>query len=236
MSETRRKGYLMTRIATLSEPPVVEQRAIEQEIVEQEIIEPVNGARRFPRQGEWTYEDWLNFPNDGWKYEIIDGVLYMSPPPRINHQDILGELFSKMRTHAKRRRLGKVLCAPCGVRLPGQPVPVDADILFVRRPRLAMIGERYVNGAPDLIVEILSPSNASYDLETKFAQYERAGVEEYWVVIPWDKMVRVFRLVRGRYQLVGEYGSGQRARSSVLTGFTIDLNQLFELEMGNEDV
>lgn len=191
---------------------------------------------QFPRQGEWTYEHWLNFPNDGWKYEIIDGVLYMSPPPLIDHQDILGELFTQMREHARRRRLGKVLCAPCGVRLPGQPVPVEPDILFVRRKRLSILAERYVEGAPDLLVEILSPSNAMHDLETKYALYERAGVAEYWMVIPWEKLVRVYALTDGHYRLVGEYGVAHTAHSSVLSDFSIAVNNLFELDMGSEDV
>jgi Uma2 family endonuclease len=191
---------------------------------------------QFPRQGEWTYQDWLNFPDDGWRYEIIDGVLYMSPPPLIHHQDILGELFARMRTHARRNGLGKVLCAPCGVRLPGQPVPIEPDILFVRRERLAIIERRYVEGAPDLVVEILSPSNANYDLRTKYALYEQAGVAEYWAVIPWDRLIRIYHLVDGAYQLAGEFGSGQIARSVVLAGFTIAVDELFQFEMENADV
>ncbi|MCL4860177.1 MAG: Uma2 family endonuclease [Caldilineaceae bacterium] len=191
---------------------------------------------QFPRQGEWGYEHWVNFPNDGWKYEIIDGVLYVSPPPLIDHQRILIMLVTQMHEHARRRRLGTVLCAPCGVRLPGQPVPVEPDILFVRRERLSILAERYVEGAPDLLVEILSPSNATYDLETKYALYERAGVAEYWVVIPWEKLVRVYALAEGRYRLVGEYGPGQAASSAVLDNFSTAVNNLFELEMGSEDV
>jgi Uma2 family endonuclease len=76
-------------------------------------------------QGRWTYEDWLNFPNDGWKYEIIDGVLYMTPPPAIRHQMSLLDLSSRMHLYAADHDLGQVLTAPCGVRLPNQPVPAD---------------------------------------------------------------------------------------------------------------
>jgi Uma2 family endonuclease len=191
---------------------------------------------RFPRQGEWTYEEWLNSPSEGWKYEIIDGVLYRTSPPLIDHQDTLGELATRMRTHARRNGLGKVLCAPCGVRLPGQPVPVEPDILFVRRDRLAISERHYVEGAPDLVVEILSPPNANYDLRTKYALYEQAGVAEYWAVISWEKLIRVYRLVEEAYQLAGEYGSGQVARSEILVGVTIAVDELFELETENTDV
>jgi len=71
---------------------------------------------RMPRQGEWTYQDWLNFPNDGWKYEIIDGVLFMVPPPAIKHQSSSISLAVKMYNHAGRYDLGKVLEAPSGCR------------------------------------------------------------------------------------------------------------------------
>jgi Uma2 family endonuclease len=213
----------VTQIATLPEPTLIEPAP-----VEQETSAPVNGTQRFPRQGEWTYEDWLNFPNDGWKYEIIDGVLHMSPPPLILHQDVSGELFARMRTRARQKKLGKVLEAPCGVRLPGQTVPVEPDILFVKRSRLQIVGERYVEGAPDLIVEILSPSNATYDLETKFDLYQRSGVREYWIVNAWDRTVTIYNLVNGVYQLSGVYGIGDTAVSRELTSFTLKVTTIFE--------
>jgi Uma2 family endonuclease len=214
----------MTQIAMPPEPTKVEESAL---------VGQAHGPnpRPFPRQGEWTYEDWLGFPNDGWKYEIINGVLHMSPPPLIDHQDILLELVTRMRLHAQRRRLGKVLCAPCGVRLPGQPVPVEPDILFVRRERLAILGKRYVEGAPDLIVEILSPSNATYDLETKYALYEQAGVAEYWLVNPWEQWVRIYTLTDGGYQLASEAGLDGTAASAILDDFSIAINSLFSLEI-----
>ena len=122
---------------------------------------------RFPRQGEWTYEDWLNFPNDGWKYEIIDGVLHMAPPPAINHQRSSGELFRRIANYVKDNDLGEVLEAPCGVQLPNQPVPVEPDIFFVKKERLDIIGDQYVEGPPDLVVEILSPCPTGWDYDPK---------------------------------------------------------------------
>ena len=182
---------------------------------------------RFPRQGDWTYEDWLDFPEDGWKYEIIDGVLYMSPPPAIAHQDASGELVARMRIHAEDNDLGKVLAAPCGVRLPGQAVPVEPDILFVKKERLEIMGAQYVEGAPDLIVEILSPSSAHYDRETKFNLYQQAGVPEYWLVDYRAKIVEVYILSEGVYILAGKYAGGSAVSSSQLTGFKINTDALF---------
>lgn len=183
----------------------------------------------FPRQGEWTYEHWLQFPNDGWKYEIFDGVLYMSPPPTINHQDVAGELFAQMRVFVRKNKLGTVLEAPCGVHLPTQPVPVEPDILFVRRERRHIFGERYVEGAPDLVVEVLSRSNADYDRTTKYRQYEGAGVLEYWIINYWDETVAVYNLVDQHYRLTGLFRRGETAISQVMIRFQIAVADLFDL-------
>ena len=183
----------------------------------------------FPRQGEWTYEQWLKFPNDGWKYEIIDGVLHMSPPPSIKHQDVSGELFVLMRSYVRTHRLGKVLDAPCGVRLPNQPIPLEPDILFVRQDRRAIMQQNYVEGAPDLTVEVLSPSNSEYDLETKKNQYEQAGVAEYWIVNPWEETVMVYRLHEGGYGEALLLDKDQTLASSQIAGFSIPVKQLFDL-------
>ncbi|MFQ5615441.1 MAG: Uma2 family endonuclease [Anaerolineales bacterium] len=182
---------------------------------------------QLPRQGEWAYEHWLNFPNDGWKYEIIDGVLFMSPAPAIAHQDSSGELFARMRIYASNHSLGKVLEAPTDVYIPGQPVPVQPDILFVRKERLGIIGELAVDGAPDLVVEILSPSNESYDRITKRKLYQRAGVPEYWLVNYWEKRVTIFVLTGGKLALAGKFEVGDTVRSEQLSGFQAEVKALF---------
>jgi Uma2 family endonuclease len=188
---------------------------------------PVAAPPRFPRQGEWTYEDWLKFPDDGWKYEIIAGVLYMTPPPAIAHQDSSGELFMAMRLHAKNNDLGKVLATPCGVRLPGQPVPLEPDIFFVKKERLAIISGQYVEGVPDLIVEILSPSSVHYDRDKKFKLYQATGVPELWLVDYEAKKVEVYSLVEGRYLLAGTHTGDDVAASSQLANFKIAIAAIF---------
>jgi Uma2 family endonuclease len=182
---------------------------------------------KFPRQGEWTYEDWLKFPDDGWKYEIIDGVLCMTPPPAVNHQRTSTDLLTAMRTYAKTNGSGEVLPAPCGVRLPNHPVPVQPDIFFIKQERLDIIGTNYIEGAPDLIVEILSPSNVNYDRETKFNLYQEAGVSEYWLVDYQAKTVEVFTLVEGDYTLAGKYTVGDTLVSGQLEGFKIAVETIF---------
>ncbi len=183
--------------------------------------------RQWPEQGYWTYEDWQHLPDDGFRYEVLDGVLYMSPPPTIPHQDSSGELSSQMRQHAKKRDLGKILSAPVGVRLPGQPVPLQPDIVFVAKERRQIIHDDYIEGAPDLVVEILSPSNWPYDRGEKMEAYRQAGVREYWIVDYRARMIEVLVLEETTYVLIGKFGPGDTARSTVLTEFEIAVNDVF---------
>lgn len=180
-----------------------------------------------PEQGQWTYEDWLRLPDDGFRYEVIDGVLLMAPPPRLDHQDASAELAARMRTYARENELGKVYAAPTGVRLPNQPVPVQPDILFIRQERQAIIGKDYIEGAPDLIVEILSPSNWLYDRKQKFEIYREAGVAEYWIVDHRAQTIEVFFLEDTAYTLVGKYGPGDAVRSTALAGFEVKVDDIF---------
>ena len=151
----------------------------------------------------------------------------MSPPPRIPHQESSGELFRLMANHAKQNKLGKVFCAPVGVRIPGQPVPVQPDILFVKRERLKIIARDYVEGAPDLIVEILSPSNWTLDRGEKFQAYQAAGVPEYWIVDYRAKTIEVFILESKSYVLTGKFGPGTTVRATQMKDFSIDIDDVF---------
>ncbi len=180
-----------------------------------------------PAQGDWTYQDWLRLPDDGFRYEVLDGVLYMTPPPAIKHQRSLFHLASKIGAFVEERNLGEVLIAPCGVRLPTQPVPVQPDILFVSAGRQDIVGEQYVEGAPDLVVEVLSPSNWLYDRNEKFQAYRTAGVQEYWIVDYRASTIEVFSLEEGAYALVGQFGSGEVAHSQLLAGFQVAVDEVF---------
>ncbi len=180
-----------------------------------------------PPQGEWTYEDWLKLPDDGYRYEVINGVLYMTPPPRPRHQRVSFRLARRLSDFAEEHHLGEVLVAPIGVRLPNQPVPFQPDILFIRAERLDIIGEENVEGVPDLIVEILSPSNWLYDRREKMKVYEEAGVPEYWIVDPRTRTVEVYVLEEGAFLQVGQYGAGEVARSQVLAGFEVLVDEIF---------
>jgi Uma2 family endonuclease len=150
-----------------------------------------------------TYGDYLGWPED-LRYELIDGEAYlMAPAPDLEHQDIAGELYYQLR-----RTLEDGPCRPfvarVDVRLP-KADEADEQIDTVVQPDVLVVCDasrldrRGVRGAPDFVVEVLSPSTASHDHVRKRRVYERAGVQEYWLVHPIDRMVTIYRLVNGEY-------------------------------------
>jgi len=122
---------------------------------------------------------------------------------------------------------GEVGVAPTGVLLPTQPVPVQPDIFYIAAGRTDVSLGRYVEGAPDLIVEVLSPGNWLYDRKEKYQVYQAAGVREYWIVDACAKTIEVYVLKEGVYLLTGKWGTGERAQSQVLSGFEVAIDDLF---------
>ena len=181
----------------------------------------------WPEQGQWTYSDWLRLPNDGFRYEIIAGELFVSPSPTIDHQNAASELVAAMRTYARREDLGLVLTAPVGVLLPGQDTIVQPDVLFVSKARLEIVRDDVIADAPDLVVEILSPSNWVYDRTRKQEAYLRAGVREYRIVDYRARTVDVLVLDGGEYVQRGQYREGDLAPSEALPGFAIPVADIF---------
>jgi Uma2 family endonuclease len=186
-----------------------------------------SATRDRPAQGAWTYEDWLALPDDGSRYEVIDGALHVTPPPSIAHQAVIGQLFLALTTFARSRRLGRVFFAPIGVLLPGQPVPLEPDLVFVSAARSDIIEAQYIVGAPDLVAEVLSPGSRSYDRRKKRRVYEAAGVPEYWLLDYAARTVEVLALRDGTYSPAGEWGPGESARSEVLAGFVVAVDDIF---------
>jgi Uma2 family endonuclease len=191
------------------------------------IAQNTPSVRPQPEQGHWTYSDWEALPDDGCKYEVLDGVLFMTPPPTFDHQDAQDELLMRMRLYAKQQGLGKVVSSPIGVRLPNQPIPIQPDVVFVSKKRLHIITPKYIEGTPDLVVEILSPSTWTYDRKEKFEAYRAAGVPEYWIVDYRAKTIEIFKLEAAAYVLTGKFGPGQSAVSQELTGFSVPIDELF---------
>jgi Uma2 family endonuclease len=138
-----------------------------------------------------TYADLLAFPEDGKRHELIDGEHYVSAAPTLRHQAVLGNLFLAIQSFVRPRRLGEVFFAPVDVVLSDQDV-VEPDLLFIQSKRLAILEGRYVRGAPDLAVEVISPSTRTTDMSAKRRAYRGFGVGEYWLVDPLAETVAVF--------------------------------------------
>ena len=138
----------------------------------------------------WTAADWEQLPDDGQRYEIIEGVLYVSTAPSPAHQLILMEIVASLREQVVIPGIGIVLTAPVGLFMPGTD-PVQPDAIVVRAEDRGIVGLRRIEGVPALLVEVLSPSNANYDLVTKREAYARAGVPEYWIARPVERDILV---------------------------------------------
>ena len=147
-----------------------------------------------PAQIRYTYEDWLSIPEDSSRlYEIVDGELFVSPPPRLRHQQVAVSLTRILSTLAREHGLGEVLTSPVGVRLENDTV-TEPDVLFVASDRLSIMDwEGCVMGAPDLVVEVLSPSNREYDRNLKRKRYLASGVGELWIVDSDENTIEVWR-------------------------------------------
>jgi Uma2 family endonuclease len=184
----------------------------------------------------YTYADFLEWDED-FRAEIIDGEIVMMSPPFRLHQGVSGNLFLKLRNFLEGKPC-KVYAAPFGVRLfpktdNSDDTVVEPDIVVICDPK--KLDERGCNGAPDLVVEILSPSTARYDRIVKFRKYQKAGVREYWIVDPDEKTLQVCLLAsqpgpkgfeKDGY-LVTMYAETDTAPVSVLPGCTIPLPDLF---------
>lgn len=183
---------------------------------------------RFPAQGEWTYEDYRRLPDDGWRYEVMRGELHKTPSPNWKHQQAVLNLGFLLKLFLREQRLGKICPAPIDVILPGAlATPVQPDLVFISKDRAEIIKEGGVEGAPDLIIEVISPFNWLTDRRTKFEIYALAGVREYWIADPRVRSLEVFALRNGVYELLGKFGPGENARSEVLPGFEPAMDEIF---------
>jgi Uma2 family endonuclease len=173
---------------------------------------------------KWTYEDLELLPADGKRHEIIDGEHSVNPAPVPQHQIVLMHLLVALATHVKKTHAGIVLPAPLDVMLSNENV-VEPDILFISRERMEIIGPKYVMEAPDLLVEVLSPSSRKYDEIVKRKLYEQHGVREYWVVDPDLETVRIYRGAERVAEL--EHEKQDTLTTPLLPGLAIPLAEIF---------
>ena len=174
-----------------------------------------------------TYEDYCLLPNNGKRYEIIDGELFVTPSPLTRHQKVLANLLYYLTDFVKKNDLGEVFPAPLDVVFSQYDV-VEPDILYVSKVRASVMTEKNIQGAPDLVVEVLSESTFKIDRTTKLKLYARYGVGEYWVVDPETCSVEIYRLTPGGYELAAQLDSSQALSSPLFPGFALPLSKLAE--------
>jgi Uma2 family endonuclease len=180
-----------------------------------------------PAQGHWTHDDWEALPNDGNRYEIIDGVLYMTTAPSNFHQWIVFSLVRYIGIPATEQGLAYASTAPIGVLMPNCD-PVQPDFVIVLQEHAGIIRDRRIWGVPDLIVEVLSPSNAAYDQRIKLTAYAAAGLPEYAIVDPQTRTLTHYRLEPpGRYAIAAEAGAGATVTFDCLPSIRLAVAALF---------
>lgn len=177
---------------------------------------------------KFTYEDYLLFPEDGKRHELIDGDHFMTPSPSTRHQRISLKLATAFAVFLKNNRLGEVFDAPMDVVLSETDV-VQPDLLFISSGRASIVTDKNIQGAPDLVVEILSDGTRKTDEVIKRKLYERHGISEYWVVDPELETVKVYRTTEKGYTRAAELSreTNDTLNTPLLSGFQIPLSEIF---------
>jgi Uma2 family endonuclease len=171
-------------------------------------------------------DDIWDTPDDGNRYEVIDGKLYVTPPPIERHQNALAELFGRIWPYVKERQLGRVYFAPLGVVL-DEENGVQPDLVYVSNERRSIIVERGLEGAPDLVVEVLSPSTRARDRGLKMRRYAAAGIPHYWIIDPLVQTLEAYRLSAQGYELTGTHGPDSVFRPELFPGLEIPIQALW---------
>ena len=177
-----------------------------------------------------TYDDFVLFPDDGKRHEIIDGEHYVTPSPNLRHQGISGNLHWLIRAYLEAHPIGRIFFAPLDVVFSHFDV-VEPDLLYVSRDRSAeVLTKLNLQGAPDMVIEIASPGTRRRDATIKRRLYERSGVVEYWVVDPELDVVRIHRRAGDAFGRVVELSRerGDVLTTSLLPGLELPLAEIFK--------
>lgn len=178
------------------------------------------------RERKYTADDYRATPEGPPWIQLIDGKFYVSEAPTTFHQSISGKLYLALAIWAERTGAGVVYYAPVDVYLSDHDV-VQPDLLFVAKEKMDIFQRGRVYGAPDLVVEILSPSTVALDTVKKRALYARVGVREMWVVDPKSRKIHIYRLREGSLDPIWTGGEGETLTSPVLPGFCAEISGIF---------
>ncbi len=172
----------------------------------------------------WTYEDYLGVGNEVY-FEIINGKAFMSPAPELFHQRWARKIFVAIERHVESRKLGEVFFAPVDVVLDEKNV-VQPDLVFVSTANAGLLERRGIMGAPDLVVEVISPTSLRRDRYDKRELYARFSVREFWLADVANRSIEILALKPGGFQLMSCATTEGKIRSEVLPGFELDLASL----------
>ncbi len=173
-----------------------------------------------------TYEDYCHIPPGHQRYELIGGAIRVVPSPSVSHQEVSRRLLMALAAWVGDHGLGKTYHAPLDVVLSEHDV-VQPDLVYISKDRYSIIKEANIWGAPDLVVEILSPATAAWDRGAKRQLYARSGVRELWLVDPQARSIEVAVLVDGALSTLQTYCVGTALTSPLLPGFLLDVERLF---------
>ena len=171
-----------------------------------------------------TYEDYVGLPDDGRRYEILDGELEVSPAPAPRHQGVLRNLLFILHGHVQERGLGSVYCAPIDVILSADSI-VQPDLVFIAADRESIVTERAIEGPPDLAVEILSPWSDRRDRVAKAGLYARYGIRHYWIADPVARTLETYGAEGAEYRLIATREGASRVRTALFPRLEIDLGR-----------
>ena len=186
-----------------------------------------NSTSKWPLQGAWRYEDYLRLPDDGRRYEIIEGVLYVANAPSYAHQLAVYKIARHLGDYVDTWKLGVVLGAPFEVHLSDLSRPVQPDVLFLSNEQMPEGNAQIFIGAPTLIVEVISLSSIRLDRNVKFDLYEATGVSEFWLVDPKTRSIEIYTLSNGEYGLLGQFTGDENVKSNVLDGIDVKVSAIF---------
>ena len=165
-------------------------------------------------------------PYDGKRYEIINGELIMPPAPNTIHARISKRIYKKLLQYSQDELIGEIFYSPIDVVLEDTNV-VQPDLLFIFKERSHIVKEENIKGAPDFVIEILSPSTAYYDLIEKKETYARFGIKEYWIVDPKKERIDIFLNKENEFELKQRLDQKGVAKSEVLKGFQVEVKEIF---------
>ena len=181
-----------------------------------------------------TVQDYLNIPEeDENRYELINGELYMAPAPSWEHQESSGNLYSILRAFVLANLLGRVVYSPIDMFLSDGDV-FQPDIVFISNERLGIIHSDGIHGAPDLVIEVLSPGTERIDRTLKSERYEMFEVSEYWQANPIAKTILVLRARDGAFDRVGLFTEGMTLETPLLPGLRVDVSEVFDFFVPQE--